>query len=278
LANAYSFAGYFGVMAPREAYPLSIMEANAALELDPASSEALVARGMACLIYEWDWDCARDKLRLALKLSPNFSMAHWAYAEYLTVMEPSAALSSALQALALDPLSLPIMNLVAYTYAHQKMYAEAIQMDEEILAMDPGFAAAHWNLGFIHTVHGRFEKAIDELSQAVEYSGGMPSTLAMLAYAYIKSGNEASALELLAELESRRELPGRGYVSPVLIAHVYEGLGRSEDALNWLEKGYTERDGWLIFLNTYPRFASLRGEPEFQDILHRLGLPNRDQG
>ena len=143
-------------------------------------------------------------------------------------------------------------------------------MDEEMIAMDLGFAAAYWNLGIIHTLHERFEKAIEELSQAVEYSGGMPSTLAMLAYAYIKSGDEARALELLAELEIGQDLPVRGYVSPVLIAHVHEGLGKPEDALNWLEKGFKERDGWLILLTAYPRFESLRGEPRFQDLLHNV--------
>ena len=276
LANAYSFAGYFGIMPPREAYPLSIMEANAALALDSQSAEALVALGMACLIYEWDWDCARDNLRLALELGPNFSMAHWAYAEYLIVVEPSGALNSALQALALDPLSLPIMNLVAFTYVDQQMFAEAIQMDEEMLAMDPSFAAAYWNLGIIHILQGRFEQAIDKLSQAVEYSGGMPSTLAMQAYAYAKSGDEARALEILAELENRRETPGRGYISPVLIAYVYEGLSKTEDAFNWLETAINERDGWLVFLNAYPRFDSLRGDPRFEDILKTLGLPDID--
>jgi serine/threonine-protein kinase len=273
LANAYSFAGYFGVMPPRQAFPLSIMEANTALALDPESSEALIARGMACLMYEWDWDCARDKLLLALQLSPNFSMAHWAYAEYLMVVDPPAALASALQALSLDPLSLPIMNLVAFNYLNQHMFTEAIQMDEEMIAMDSNFAAAHWNLGIIHTLQGRFEQAIDELTQAVEFSGGIPSALAMQAYAYVKSGDEASALEILAELKSRRETPNRGYVSPVLIAHVYAGLGKTEDALNWLEKAIMERDGWLVLMNTYPRFESLRGESRFQDILDHLDLP-----
>ena len=273
LANAYSFSGYFGIMPPREAFPLSIMEADAALALDPGSSEALVARGMAWLIYEWDWDRARDKLELALELSPNSSLAHWAYAEYLTVVDPSAALNSALHALSLDPLSFPIMNLVAFTYLGQGMFAEAIQMDEEILAMNPGFAAAHWNLGIIHMLHGRFEESIEELSQSVEYSGGMPPTLAMQAYAYAKLGDEANALAILAVLESRRDSPGHGYAPPVLIAYVYEGLGRTEDALEWLEKAITERDGWLVFLNSFPRFESLRDEPRFKDILRRLGLP-----
>jgi TolB-like protein/Tfp pilus assembly protein PilF len=277
LANAFSFAGYFGVMPPRDAFPQSIMEADIALTLDPESSEALIARGMACLMYEWDWNCARDELRLALELSPNFSMAHWAYAEYLMVMDPPAALSSALRALALDPLSFPIMNLVAFTYLYQEMFAEAIRMDEEMIAMNPTFAAAHWNLGIIHTLHGRFEEAEDALAKAVEYSGGMPSSLAMQAYAYAKSGDEASAREILAELESRRQLSNRGYVAPVLIAHVYEGLGKTEDAINWLEKAVIERDGWLVFLNAYPRFESLRGEPRFQDVLNSVGLPAIDQ-
>ena len=277
LANAYSFSGYFGIMPPREAFPLSIMEAESALALDPGSSEALIARGMASLIYEWDWDHARDNLKLALELSPNSSLAHWAYAEYLTIVDPSAALNSALHALSLDPLSLPIMNLVAFTYFDQEMFAEAIQMDEEMLAMNPGFAAAHWNLGIIHMLHGRFKEAIEELSQSVEYSGEMPPTLAIQAYAYAKSGDEANALSILAGLESRRESPDRGYASPVLIAYVYEGLGKTEDAFNWLEKAFMERDGWLVFLNSFPRFESMRGEPRFKDILHRLGLPESDR-
>lgn len=273
LANAYSFAGYFGIMPPTEAFPLSNMEAEAALALDPKSSEALVARGMSWLIYEWDWDRARDDLTLALELSPNSSLVHWAYTEYLTVVDSSLALDSALHALSLDPLSLPIMNLVAFTYLNQGMFAEAIQMDQEILAMDPGFAAAHWNLGVIHMLHGRFEEAIEELDQSVEYSGGMPPTLAIQAYTHTRSGDEATALAILAELEVRRKSPERGYVSPMLIASVYEGLGRTDEALNWLEQAITERDGWLVFMNSFPGFESLRGEPRFENILRRVGLP-----
>lgn len=276
LANAYSFAGYFGAFPPREVFPLSIKEAETALELDQQSSEALVARGMAWLVYEWDWDRARDDLKLALELSPNSSFAHWAYSVYLTVVNPPKALNSALHALALDPLSLPIMNLVAYAYLERGMFDEAQRMDEEIIAMDPGFDAARWNLGVIHTLHGRYVEALEVLGRSVENSGEMPPTLAMRAYAYAKSGDEAKALDILAGLERRRESPGRGYAPPVLIAHVYEGLGRVDDALGWLEKAITERDGWMVFLNAYPRFESLRGEPRFKDILREVGLPESD--
>jgi len=127
-------------------------------------------------------------------------------------------------------------------------------------------------------LQGRFEEAIEELGQSVEYSGGMPQTLAMQAYAYANSGDEESALAILSELEARRESPGPGFVSPVLIACIYEGLGRTDDALNWLEQAITDRDGWLVFMNSFPGFESLRGESRFRDILHRVGLPEKGAG
>jgi adenylate cyclase len=273
LANAYSFAGYLGLMAPREAFPLSITEAEAALAIDPELSDALIARGMAWLMYEWDWERAREDLERALELSPNASLAHWAHAEYLMVTDPGAALGSALRALALDPLSLPIMNLVAFNYMQQGRYAEAIQMDEEMLAMEPGFAPAHWNLGVIRVLHEQFDEAIVDLGRAVEYSGGIPSTRAVQAYAYARSGNEGEALAIAAELADLRGSTDHGYASSVMIAYVYEGLGRTADALAWLEQAVEERDGWLVYINVFPRLESLRGEPRFQDVLRRVGLP-----
>ena len=273
LATVYSFMGYFGLMPPRQAFPLSVSEADAALALDPDSSEALIARGMASLVYAWDWDQARTDLSRALELSPNYAQGHWAWSEYLAAVNPTAALDSALIALSLDPLSLPIMNSVAFKYLVRGMYTEAEQMDEEMIAMDPNFIAAYWNLGIIQLLHGRFEIAIDKFAYAVERSGRMPPTLAMLAYAYAKSGDEKNSLAILEELRSLRENPDRGYAPAFLIAYIYEGLGRTGDALDWLEQAVEERDGWLIYLNSFPRFESIRGEPRFKDILRRLQLP-----
>ncbi len=252
---------------------MSIIEAEAALALDRRSSEALISRGMASLVYAWDWDRARDDLSRALELSPNYAQAHWAWSECLAVIDPSAALDSALKALSLDPLSLPIMNSVSFKFLTQGMYTEALQMDEKMISMDPDFIAAHWNQGIIHILHGRFEAAIDSLKFAVERSGRMPPALAALAYAYAKSGDEKPALAILDELKGLSDHPGRSYAPPLFIAYVYEGLGRVEDALDWLDKAVEERDGWLIYLNSYPRFESLRDEARFKDILQRLQLP-----
>jgi tetratricopeptide (TPR) repeat protein len=165
------------------------------------------------------------------------------------------------------------MNNVAFKYLSMGRYEEARQMDEEMLELDPDFAAAHWNLGVIHLIHQRFEAAIDELTVAVELSGESPPILATLANTYAKSGDTGQALEVLEKLKSLRDSPQRGYSPAFQIAYVYEGLGRTEDALDWLDRAFEERDGWLIYLNVGPWFESLRSEKRFQDLLQRMSLP-----
>jgi TolB-like protein/tetratricopeptide (TPR) repeat protein len=273
LATVYSFMGYFGLMEPGDAYALSFREANTALALDSQSSEALIARGMAWLTYKWDWDHARDDLTRALELSPNFSQAHWALSLYESVVDPSAGLDAALKALSLDPLSLPITNAVAMRYFSLGKLGEAEKTAERMIDLDPDFAPAHWVMGLVHMFNGRYDAAIEELTRSVELSGGVPSTLAALAYANAKSGNTSKALELLEQLKSLGELSQQGHVPALQIAYVYEGLGRTEDALDWLDRAFELRDGWLVHLNGFPRFESLREEERFQGLLRRMNLP-----
>jgi len=278
LATVYSFMGYFGLMEPEEAYGLRFREANNALALDPESSEALIARGMAWLTYEWDWDKAGKDLTRALELSPNFSQAHWALSLYESVADPSAGLDALLQALSLDPLSLPITHAVAMKYFSLGKLEEARKTADRMVDLDPDFAPAHFIMGLLQMSDGRYDAAIVELTLSVELSGGLPSTLAALAYAHAKSGNTGKALELLEQLKSRGGLSQPGPVPALQIAFVYEGLGRTEDALDWLDQAFELHDAWLIHLNGFPRFESLRDEERFQDLLRRLNLPDSSEG
>jgi hypothetical protein len=60
------------------------------------------------------------------------------------------------------------------------------------------------------------------------------------------------------------------------IATVYTYAGDNHKALNWLERSFDERTFGTAWLLVDPTFDSLRSEPRFQNLLHRLG-PQRNQ-
>jgi hypothetical protein len=60
-------------------------------------------------------------------------------------------------------------------------------------------------------------------------------------------------------------------VSPYFLATVYVGLGRKEQALTSLEKGYADRSMFMTIIN-YAELDPLRSELRFLALLRRMGL------
>jgi serine/threonine-protein kinase len=52
---------------------------------------------------------------------------------------------------------------------------------------------------------------------------------------------------------------------------VHIGLGDLDEALDWLEKAYEERDTYMVHLNIDPTFDCLRSHPRFIALLKKVG-------
>jgi hypothetical protein len=61
-------------------------------------------------------------------------------------------------------------------------------------------------------------------------------------------------------------------ISPYSVALIYAAMGRKADALDWLEKGYCEKETWMPWINVLVEWDSLRSEPRFADLLSRFNL------
>ena len=59
-------------------------------------------------------------------------------------------------------------------------------------------------------------------------------------------------------------------VYPAAFMVVYASLGDKEQALNWLERAYEEKEPWLFWLKVHPMVDSLRSEPRFQAVLRKV--------
>jgi serine/threonine-protein kinase len=114
-----------------------------------------------------------------------------------------------------------------------------------------------------------YSEAIRFLQKAHSLAPRNAEITAALGYACARSGDRARARQLLADLHT---LASRRRVSPMDFAILHTGLGQNEMALEYLEKGYQERDGRLIQLKVNPFYESLRGDPQFRNLLKRIGL------
>jgi hypothetical protein len=58
-----------------------------------------------------------------------------------------------------------------------------------------------------------------------------------------------------------------------LIAKVYAWRGEKDQALEWPERAYVHRDVGITWLKIDPDFRSLRGDPRYKALLHKMNLP-----
>jgi tetratricopeptide (TPR) repeat protein len=170
----------------------------------------------------------------------------------------------------LDPLSLLTHAAAARPYFNARQYAGAIAQSQSTLEIDSTFSRAHFWLGLSYEQLGRREEAIRELERTVALAGRIPVYLGALGHAYAVSGRRAEALSVLEELQRRSD---SSYISPVDVATVYLGLGRTDKTFEWLEKAYEGRAYGLVLMNVDPRFDRVRSDPRFADLITRVGLP-----
>jgi TolB-like protein/DNA-binding winged helix-turn-helix (wHTH) protein/Tfp pilus assembly protein PilF len=273
LADCYAIisAEIFGTMAAAEAAPKAKAAALKALEIDPTLSEAETSLATVKFNYDWDWEGAAAGFAKAIQDNPSYATAYQRYSLYLTAMgRPEASFEQINKARELDPLSISINFSLGWRLYMARQYDRAIQQLRNTLEMDPSYELPHLVLGLSYAQKGAFDLAIPELRKAVELSHGTPLMTSALANAYARSGNKAEAEKLLADLiaESKKQ-----YVSPYYLAVVYVGLGKKEEALNWLQKAFADRSNGLVFMKVEPELDDLRSNPRFVTLQQKLKFP-----
>jgi len=221
--------------------------------------------------YDWNWQAAEEEYKRALELNPSYATAHRLYAGFLAAMgRPEESTKEFRQAQELDPLSVVINNEGAWNSYMARQFEDSADQSLKTLEIEPHFAPAHFTFGLACEQLGRYDEAIQALKNARDGSQGNPATLAGLGHAFAMAGNPQEALEILSDL---REMSKGSYVSPYGLGIVYAGLGDQDKGFESLDNAFRERDVWLVWLKTEPRFDVLRSDVRFQEILKRIGFP-----
>jgi Tfp pilus assembly protein PilF len=303
LAACYVAAGIYNIAPPEESFARALEPATKALEINNTLVEAHTSRAYAYMCYEWDWRAAEDAYKQALKINPDYALAHQGYAHLLGALERFPEAFREIDfALKIDPTS-PIINVVYgfilyYKGDYEKSWIQFLKAKRHnrhfdatyygiALACEP-LALEYMKKGNSKGAEDMFKEAQRAAKRAIRFSHGNPVKIAVQAHVYALSGKEDKAQD---ELQQLIAFSTEQYVSPFQIATIYAALATTPAALgnhnqfleyynlalDYLEKAYEKRDQWLVLLNVEPRFAILHKDERFKDLIRKLNFPARHE-
>lgn len=269
LAEVYVNMAAYQMQPANIVVPKAKQAAARALQLDDRLAEAHLVTA-AAHFYNLELQGVESEYQRAIKLNPGFAQGlHW-YALYLAAMgRREESLTEIRLARDIDPRSLIINANVGWCYYLASDFDKAVEAQKETLRLDPSFGVAYGYLGQAYLEKEQYEAAIEAFRKSVSLEPGDPSRKAELAHAFLKAGRGNEAQEIIDQFQqSKGARPIGGYDW----AMIYAGKRDKEKTLQWLEKGYQERNGRLVNLAVHPQFAFLRSEPEFQKLLKEIGV------
>jgi serine/threonine-protein kinase len=236
-----------------------------AIKLDGNLAEAHLAMAGVLYYLEFRIKEARQELARALELDPVniHALIHGSWLEGETG-HFEEALDYALRAIEIDPFNIASQQALGQQYYLSRQYDLAIAAMENGLEISRNDAAMRHYLAWPYEQKGLYDEAIALNQSAVDLSDRAPIFLSGLGYTYGIAGKHEQARQILAELQKADQS------LPYHLAIVYLGLGEYEQAIDWLEKAFESRSGYMAYLHHGPKFDPLRNNKRFINLLQRF--------
>jgi tetratricopeptide (TPR) repeat protein len=145
---------------------------------------------------------------------------------------------------------------------------QAIAECRAIREIDPSSSYAAFSHGLVGAQSGDKREGIAAFRDAVRLGQGISLYQVSLAYGLAAGGEHDEARDLLTKLDERSRSE---FIWPMGMGLAYAHLGEEKTALDWLEKAYEERVGWMLMINRDPALDVLRGAPRFQTLARKIG-------
>ena len=246
--------------------------ARRALVLDAANAGAHLVLGTLLSEFDWRWDEAGVEIERALQLAPGSAeVANFAGDYFVEVRDPNRAIATEQRAAELDPQA-PFSHwdlALAYLLVNDDPQ-RAIESALVARRIEPQSLKPLKLLVWCHARLGQFA----EMNQALEAARAVVAEpeferLALEAYAAIAEDRRESAKGILMRMQ---ELVESGNGSPATLGYDYLLVDEPEQARQWLQVAYRQRDPAFISQLQPLDLERIAAEPLTRGILDQPGL------
>lgn len=274
LAWTYSLTNQYTNIPLKTSLPLAKRAAKQALRLNKNLASAHMAMG-AVYVHEGDIARGQQELKRAISLNPNNLEAHVIYA---TTLAPND-------------------------------FKEALVYLQQAAVLDPNYATAHYNLGYVYESLGDYAKAITEFQATIGLAPQDVSTRLDLAGIYHRNSDDKSAVEILSDVKIDDPLqaqilnaarlvyaaqlnPATGDQALAALHHIdvsklsttdqaelvtlYAMTGQKDYAVQLLTRVCANAPETCGDLAVNPSYKMLRSEPKFQQLANQYKLKNQE--
>jgi TolB-like protein len=244
-------------------YDSAVAAADKAVALAPGLAAGYSARGFLRAVRRFDFAGAQADLDKAETLNPGDANVLHRSAILLAIFgNLPAAIAREQAALALDPLSAEINMRLAFFFAANQQLAQARPLYNKALAIAPKSDRAWYNLGNLDLLENRPQQALADFRQTVLED--------------FRSTGQAEAQYALGHYDESQRLlevmiANRNYLGA---AQMYAVRGDADQAFEWADRAYEQRDAGLTWIKIDPDFRRLRGDARFKALLRKLKLPD----
>jgi TolB-like protein len=243
--------------------------AEMALQLDPDLAEAHATLGFA-YHEEYEHHRAEEEFRKAIGMKPSYTMAHVWYSMLLEAeLRWDEALKEAEKAVELDPLTgLTIRNL-GICYYLRKEFRKAVEKLR--IAVELGHEGARAYLFFAYGMARMYDQMEKEGEAWARYDQDtFPGIRTLVdAYGAYLRGDKETVRRLLPELEAHPKETGTGAWDSAVL-HFF--LGDVDKGFEWLERAYSRRERYIVYIRSSWDLDGVRDDPRYLDLVKRLGL------
>jgi TolB-like protein/DNA-binding winged helix-turn-helix (wHTH) protein/cytochrome c-type biogenesis protein CcmH/NrfG len=244
---------------------------------------------------------AREAVERALSLNPSLAEAHVQLARIKLEVDYDlpGANASFQRAVALEPGNPEHVRLAALPAACLGRFDEAIQLHRQAIDLDPLNADSWASLAEAEYDMGRPDQSAADSKKALEMNSDHWSSWILLSRIHLLQGRPQDALPEIEHVHyapyrahlyaltyhalgrenesdaALRELTTKYYGSSAFeIATIYAFRNQTDEAFEWLDRAYAQRDPSLMATKMDPLLKSLHGDPRYAALLKKLNLPN----
>jgi eukaryotic-like serine/threonine-protein kinase len=258
----------------KDTFPKARVAALKAVELDEQLASAHAALAGVFLWFDWNWAGAEREIRRALQLNPDSVEALTASEIYLTLVSGRAdeAARTSQRILDVDPLNPFSRVQPIWVSFFSRRYDESIAKAKTLVELSPNNLMGPWFLAGNYAAKQMGPEVVRECARVMDLLGGV-FVMQPIGACAANLGTVGRTIEARRLLQRLEHPPAGIWLDPVPMGAAYAGVGDTNRAAEWYQRGLEERSPNMIYMKVDPAADPVRSDPRFQALLREMNFP-----